>query len=189
MRPRSSSTSTDSRGGGNNDSWDMRSSLRVGGRYSVYLTPRSGAPAGPAAAPGDVDDIVHEALRRLEAHDGGRVRHEVRGGVDVVVVEPSVGLAHQVLHAAHVDRGGPREADHRVDRLDGGVVAAHVEPRLGVHGAGAEIRGRGPHRWRRRRLADIRGTEIEARVRVQHDADRVEVPAVQYLDADNGSLF
>ena len=88
------------------------------------------------------------------------VGDEVRRRVDVVVVDPAVGLRDQVLDAAHVDRRRAGEPDHRVDRLRGRVEAGDGQPGRrsspGTRPSSAARRGRAIGR-----LADVGRAEVE----------------------------
>src|SRR5262249_17522203 len=109
-----------------------------------------------------------------------RVRDEVRRGVDVVVVRLAVVRAHQIFHAADVDRRPARQALRGLDACGGRVVAADHEPGGRACGTGAE----GSVRGRRRGLAEIGRTEIGA-LEGPNDADRIQRFAVENLDAND----
>ena len=68
------------------------------------------------------DDVVHEARDRVEAHHFGSAGDEVRGGVDVVVVDVPVGPRDQVPDRLRRWRSRPlpiprREALMRYNRI------------------------------------------------------------------------
>ena len=66
---------------------------------------------------GAFDERLHEALGRVESDDAQGIGHEVREGVDVVEIEPSIAGALEILDAADVELNFPGDPLHLMDDL------------------------------------------------------------------------